>query len=275
MKPSIIVSKQDPAGLNIRDVLAGVHGFAKTTETFHGNPVFMKQGIKIYTLDERTIDSEDIDTEVEGDWLIFATRHQAASKKKCFCVHAPGNWSKAEAGGEDKKLCNALPGVMKEALKKIDSAYGDDEFAIAQECTHHGPAIDKPCLFIEIGSTEDEWTRRDAGDVIASAVNYITMNPIKKYKEVIVIGGGHYNQVATKLMFNTEYAIGHICPKYMLESLNKDMLMQAVEKNGERFEMVVLDWKGLGTEKSRIVEMLEDLGVKYERYQKLSKEEID
>lgn len=275
MKPSIIVSTQDPAGLNIRNVLAGVHGFVETTETFNGNPVYAKQGIKLYTVEKRTIDSEGIDSEIEGDWIIFATRHQAASGKKCFCVHVPGNWDKAEAGGEEKRLCNALPGVMKEAIKKIDSSYGGDEFEIVQECTHHGPAIDKPCLFIEIGSTEDEWTRRDTGDVIANVVNYIAMNKAKKYKEVVVLGGGHYSQVATKLMFRTDYAVGHVCPKYMLESLDEDLIRQAVEKNGENFSMVVLDWKGLGTEKTRIVKMLEDNEIKYERYQKLSKEEFE
>ncbi len=273
MKPSIIVSEQDPAGMNIKDLLVGIHGFRETTETFHGHPVCMKDGIKLYTTDKRTIDSEGIDTEVEGDFLIFATRHQAGSSKKAFCVHVPGNWSKAEAGGKDKKLCRALPAMMKEALKKIYGMYADDEFTIVQECTHHGPAIDKPCMFIEIGSTEEEWTRKDCGEVIAKVVNHITMNPAKRYREVMVIGGGHYNQAATKLMFNTDYAVGHVCPKHQLPNLDANMLKQAIDKNGDRFEMVVLDWKGLGQEKDRIVSILDRLGIKHERYQKLSKQD--
>ncbi|MBW2997011.1 D-aminoacyl-tRNA deacylase, partial [Candidatus Woesearchaeota archaeon] len=250
-----------------------LHGFKETTEMFHGNHVHAKQGIKLYTTDEETIHSEGIDKEVEGDWIIFATRHQAASGKKCFCAHVPGNWDKAEAGGSEKQLCKALPGVMKQALKKIESYYAGDEFEVIQECTHHGPFIDKPCMFIEIGSSEAEWARKDAGEVIAKVVNHVVMNPVKKYKEVVVLGGGHYNQVATKLVFNTEYAVGHICPKYMLPELDPRLLKQAIERNGENFGMVVLDWKGLGTEKGRIVPMLDEMGVKHERYQKLSKEE--
>ncbi|MFH1064140.1 MAG: D-aminoacyl-tRNA deacylase [Candidatus Woesearchaeota archaeon] len=273
MKASIIVSIQDPAGMNIKELLIGIHGFVKTTETFHGYPVCAKDGIKLYTTDKRTIDSEGIDTEVEGDFIIFATRHQAGSAKKAFCVHVPGNWSKAEAGGEDKRLCTALPAMMKEALNKISGVYGEDEFEIVQECTHHGPAIDKPCMFIEIGSTEEEWKRQDCGEVIAKVVNHITMNPVKKYKEVIVIGGGHYNQVATKLMLNTEYAVGHVCPKHQLQNLDAEMLNQMIAKNGKRFEMVVLDWKGLSQDKDRIVGILEGLGIKYDRYQRMSKEE--
>jgi D-aminoacyl-tRNA deacylase len=162
---------------------------------------------------------------------------------------------------------------MKEALKKLKSAYSGDEFEIVQECTHHGPQLSKPCMFIEIGSSETEWKRRDAGEIIANAVNFIAINPPKKHKSVIVLGGGHYNQVATKLMLNTEYSVGHICPKHMLTKLDEKMMKQAIDKNGERFEMAVLDWKGMSTEKQRIVEMLKSHGIKHEKYQSMNKEE--
>jgi D-aminoacyl-tRNA deacylase len=273
MKPSIIVSSKDIAGMGIKEALKGLHGFKETTESFHGRPVLAKEGIKLYTTDIETIHSEGIDTEVEGDFIIFATRHQSAAGKKSFSVHAPGNWGKAEAGGKDKTLCTAMPQMMKEALKKITSLYNGDEFETTMECTHHGPAIEKPCMFIEIGSSEEEWKREDAAEVIAGAINYVIMNPIKRCKSVAVLGGGHYNQVATKLMLNSEYAVGHICPKHMLAELDERLLAETVEKNGEGFEMTVLDWKGLGTEKTKISEMLKKLKIKHERYQKMCKEE--
>ncbi|MFC1741547.1 D-aminoacyl-tRNA deacylase [Nanoarchaeota archaeon] len=273
MKPSIIVSTQDKAGMNIRDVLRSLHGFSESTEKWHGHPVYTKEGIKLYTTDEETIHSEGVDTDVEGDWIIFATRHQSAAKRKSFSVHVPGNWGAAEAGGSEKKLCNALPDLMKDALRKISGIYGGDEFEIILECTHHGPFVDKPCLFIEIGSSEEEWGRRDAGEVIANVVNFISMNPARKYKSVVVLGGGHYNMIGTKLMMNTDYAVGHVCPKFLLPELTEELLQEAVAKNGERFALVVLDWKGLGTEKARVVAMLEKSGIKFERYQRLVKED--
>jgi D-aminoacyl-tRNA deacylase len=273
MKPSIIVSTKDKAGINIRDVLVSLHGFVSTTEKWHGHPVYAKEGIKLYTTDEETIFSEGVDTEVEGDWIIFATRHQSAAKRKSFSVHVPGNWGKAEAGGSESKLCTAMPDVMKDSLKKISQVYLGDEFEIILECTHHGPLVSKPCMFIEIGSSEEEWIRQDAGEVIAQVVNYITMNPARKYKSVVVLGGGHYSMAGTKLMLNSELAVGHVCPKHMLESLDAELLKEAVSKNGDRFEMVVLDWKGLGAEKDRVVGMLEKLKIPFERYQRLSKEE--
>ncbi len=273
MKPSIIVSTQDPAGMNIRNVLTMLHGFVETTEKWHGHQVYAKSGIKLYTTDSETIHSEEIDTEVEGDWIIFATRHQSAAGRKCFCVHVPGNWSTADAGGEVKKLCFALPAVMKDALKKISQMYAEDEFAVMLECTHHGPMISKPCLFIEIGSSEEEWGRTDAGEVIAQVVNYITQNPVRKYKAVVLLGGGHYSMAGTKLMLKSVYAVGHVCPKHKLVELDEVLLQEAIAKNGDKFEMVVLDWKGLGTEKERIVSMLEKLKIPFERYQRIEKEE--
>jgi len=273
MKPSIIVSAKDIAGMGIKEALKGLHGFNETTENFHGSPVLTKEGIKLYTTEIETIHSEDIDTEVEGDFIIFATRHKSAAGKKSFSVHVPGNWGKAEAGGKDKTLCTAMPQMMKEAIKKITSLYNGDEFEITMECTHHGPAINKPCMFIEIGSSEEEWNRKDAAEVIAGVVNYIIMNPVKRCKSVAVLGGGHYNQVATKLMLNSEFSVGHICPKHMLAELDEKLLSEMVEKNGEGFEMIVLDWKGLGTEKSRLSEMLKKLKIKHERYQKLFKDD--
>lgn len=273
MKPSIIVSSQDPAGMNIRNILVSLHGFAESTEKWHGTPVYSKEGIKLYTTDSETINSEGVDTEVEGDWIIFATRHQSAAKRKSFSVHVPGNWGKAEAGGSDKRLCNALPDVMKDALRKISGTYQGDEFELILECTHHGPFIEKPCMFIEIGSSEEEWSRPDAGEVIANVVNYIVMNPARKYKSVIVIGGGHYSMAGTKLMLSSDYAVGHVCPKHMLIHLDEKLLKEAVAKNGDRFEIAVLDWKGLGAEKERIIVMLDKLGIKYERQQRFGKEE--
>jgi len=275
MKPCIIVSAKDMAGMNIREALVGMHGFRETTETFKGNPVFMKEGIKLYTLTEETIHSDGIDEEIEGDYIIFATRHKSEAGTKSFTVHVPGNWGKAEAGGKEKTLCNALPSLMKEALNKIKNIYTGEDFEIVQECTHHGPAIDKPCMFIEIGSKEEEWKRQDAGEVIANVVNFIVMNKPKKYKSVVVIGGGHYNQVATKLMLDSEFAVGHICPKYALASLDASLVKQAIKNNGEEFCKVVLDWKGLGPEKQRVSKILTELGVKFEKYQGMGKEEED
>ena len=52
-----------------------------------------------------------------------------------------------------------------------------------------------------------------------------------------------------KILLNTEFAVSHVCPKYNLESLDKGMIKQAIERTYEKVEFIILDWKGLGKEK--------------------------
>ena len=135
-------------------------------------------------------------------------------------------------------------------------------FEVEIEATHHGPYLEKPCLFIEIGSSEKEWGDEKAGEIIAKVILEIVKNK-KRFKSCIVLGGGHYNKVARKLMLDTEYAVGHICPKHSLENLDEELLKQMIKRSDDTIELAVLDWKGLGKEKQRIISLLEKLEIKY------------
>ncbi|MBC8444474.1 hypothetical protein H8D83_02700 [Candidatus Woesearchaeota archaeon] len=50
--------------------------------------------------------------------------------------------------------------------------------------------------------------------------------------------------------------------KYNLQNLNENTLKQAIEKTQENVEQIVLDWKGLGNEKQRIIELLKKINIK-------------
>ncbi len=223
--------------------------------------------VEIIKTEKESIHNENLDKEVEADYFIFATRHQSESKVKSLCVHPPGNFKDNEVGGKKKELNVSMPNFMKTALNFLNKNKLED-FEIEMEVTHHGPFLTKPVMFIEIGSSEKEWSNPKAGKVIAEAILEVVKTK-KEGKACIVLGGGHYNQTAKKLMLNTDYAVGHICPKYQLENLNESTLKQMIERSEPKTELVVLDWKGLGKEKQRIVELLEKLKVKYERYDKL------
>ncbi|XP_022736518.1 D-aminoacyl-tRNA deacylase-like isoform X2 [Durio zibethinus] len=41
------------------------------------------------------------------------------------------------------------------------------EFEVTLEATHHGPEINSPTMFVEIGSAEEYWYRQDAAQAIA------------------------------------------------------------------------------------------------------------
>ena len=252
-KFAIIISKKDKAGMNIYENLKELE---------------IPSNVKVYLREKESIDNEDIDEEIDAEYFIFATKHQSEAKVKTLCVHAPGNFLKNEAGGKEKELNWSMGNFMKRALIKLSELNTLEDFEIAFEATHHGPFLKKPCMFIEIGSSEEEWGIKEAGKLIARVILDVVKNE-EKFKGCIVLGGGHYNQVGKKLMLNSDYAVGHVCPKYHLENLSEDMLKQMIERNDEKVELVILDWKGLGKEKERIKNLLEKLKIKYERYNKI------
>ena len=137
------------------------------------------------------------------------------------------------------------------------------------EATHHGPFIEKPAVFVEIGSTEAEWSDKENGKIIAQTIMNAVKNKNNNYKTAIGIGGPHYCSNFNKIMLRTDIAISHICPKYQLENLGEDLIKQSIEKTKENVDFILLDWKGLGKEKQRIMELLKSMDLEFKRTDKI------
>ncbi|MBL7055259.1 D-tyrosyl-tRNA(Tyr) deacylase [Candidatus Woesearchaeota archaeon] len=272
MRIAIVVSKQDISGMNIKDSLLELFDFKKINGIFNDNSVYetiVNGGIiRLYTLNENTIYANGLDNEIAAELFVFATRHSAKSGIKTLCIHTPGNWDKAEFGGFDKKLCIAAPSLIKDAFLILNALAKDSGYECTLEATHHGPFIEKPCFFIEIGSSENEWKDKNAAEIIAKTIIQVFEREKKGYKAAFGIGGIHYCLNFNKIILRTDIAIGHICPKYALEKLNQEMILQAIEKTQEKVDFVLLDWKGVGKEKQRILELLKKLNLKYHRNQR-------
>jgi D-aminoacyl-tRNA deacylase len=273
MKYAIIVSKNDIAGMNVRERLIEECDFHKEEGSYEENQVYGKEEIKLYTLSRDTIHAENLDKDIDADFFIFATRHQSKAGKHSLSCHTPGNWGKAEAGGQSGKLCVASGIKLKHAFLELKSYQGRfSSHDITLECTHHGPYIEKPCMFIEIGSTEEHWGNKEAGEVIAKTImKIIEEDGHSEQRIAIGLGGPHYCNNFTKVIERTDIAVSHICPKYHLEGLNEGMLRQALERTKEKVDLILLDWKGLGKEKERMKFLAEKMKIPYERIDKLLK----
>ena len=143
------------------------------------------------------------------------------------------------------------------------------------EATHHGPLIDKPCIFIEIGSTENEWVDRRAGFVIAKTISE-TMKEFREnpYNEIaIAIGGPHYCPNFNGIQLKSNVAISHVVSQYAFP-LTEEMIKEAVEKTEEEIDFILLDWKGLGKSEQRqeILKILDKLYLRYKRTSEVNKE---
>lgn len=262
MKYAIVVSRKDEAGMNIAKNLLK-YNFKKE------NSSWVKGNISLYYADEESIYCERIDKQLDADVIVFATKHQSAAGVNSLSAHIPGNWGKAEAGGRDGKLCVAPASLLKDMFVELNKRAANFTGEVTLEATHHGPLLEKPCMFIEIGSTLEHWKNSEYGKIIADTIMAVLSRERKSYPTVVALGGQHYPSELNKVLLRIDYAIGHICPKYALSYLDEEMLKQAVEKTVEKVELVLLDWKGLGQEKARVKEMLERLGIKYERIKEI------
>ena len=266
---AIISSSKDPAGTNIRNNLIELFDFEKINEKFDDNEVYQNKNIKLYLTNDELVYSENIDKKIDADILIFASKHRSKENTPSFAVHAIGNWGEARLGGKEKQICHSSAVLLKNMFIELNENAKEMKYDITLEATHHGPFVEKPAVFVEIGSTEKEWNEKQNGEIIARTIMDSIKNENKNYKIAIGIGGPHYCSNFNKIVLKTDIALSHICPKYALQNLDEELIKQAIEKTVEKVDFILLDWKGLGTEKNRIVEILNKLNLKYERTDKV------
>jgi len=225
MNIALITSEQCLAGQNIKKQLLHMFEF-KSVGKHDGHDVHERKvgenTVSLYTIKTKHIFAENLDKEIDADLFIFATTHKSSAGVKALTVHAPGNWGKAELGGRDGELCIAAAPMIKEGLRQLNKTVSDRnlDFDVIQEATHHGPYSEKPCMFIEIGSSEEDYKNKEAGQVVAAAI----MSTIKNHDNTAVpalgIGGLHHAPNFKEIQLETNIAVGHICPKYMLGDLD-------------------------------------------------------
>ena len=255
MEYKIIISKKDLASLTIYEALKKIN----FTENVH-------------VIQERTIYTEDIDKKYPADFIIFPTKHQSESLKKTLSVHNPGNWGKAELGGKDSTLPPSNSIILKNALLELKKLNNLD-YEVSGEVTHHGPNLSTPSLFIEIGSSPLQWKDEEAALIIAKTIKSIIKNPHPtNYQTAIGIGGGHYMPSFNKIIERTNISLSFICPKHNLESLNENILKQAIEKTKSYVDFLLVDWKGVGEHKEKIKKLAEKINLPLKRVDQVLKE---
>ncbi len=271
----VVASKLDKAGINITTQLS----------QFRENPLLSsmkeKPGFDFYLVDKEIIYTENLDLEKINryDFIIFASKHRSEKNEKTLSIHAPGNWRNTtpQLGGEAGKVCLTSALFQKQIFEKLSKnaeKYHLRDYKITLECTHHGPLINKPCLFIEIGSTENEWTDRKAGFVIATTIRDIISDfKENRYNEIAIgIGGPHYCPNFNKIQLNSNVAISHIIPGYVLPT-SEEMIKEAIQKTKEEIDFVLLDWKGLANaeERKRIMKILDKYYISYKKTSDIKK----
>jgi D-aminoacyl-tRNA deacylase len=221
----------------------------------------------LYTTDKSLVHLENIDKDIEAELFIFCSKHASKNEIHSLTCHPIGNFGLAEYGGQEKMLVPASGILIKETIRKLKEINEKRKlgFETTTECTHHGPYLEHPTMFIEIGSSEEQYKRDDAGDAIADTLLYLIADIIPYYTafshvQGIAIGGSHYSANFQRHLQETNLAISHVIPKHQLEHLNKEMLWDMCKKNSDgKVDIVIVDWKGVGGHKEHLRRILEKL----------------
>ena len=225
MNIAIISSIKDKASTNIKENLISNFDFKESEEKFDNNNIFQliinDNKIKLYTINSELIFTDDLDKKIDADLFVFISKHKAEEGRASLTCHAIGNFGNAEKGGKERTLCTNNSIFLKNIFIELNNNV-KEPYEVTLEATHHGPFMEKPLLFVELGSNEKYWEDKKGGEIVAKSV----VNAIEKYdnnyESTFVIGGGHYNHYANKAMLETNLAVGHICAKYNLEILDEN-----------------------------------------------------
>lgn len=267
----IVASTKDIAGMNIAQKIIDHYKFEKLSETFHKNPVYSKtvqnQKVKLLFVNEEIINTQFITDFFTPQLLVFVSKHSSVSGIPTLSVHTPGNLAQAEFGGIPRKVSISPAGAMKNALLEMAKLKEEMrlKYEVSYECTHHGPSLDVPTMFAELGSSPKQWKDMKAAEAVAHAV-MAAVSKRSSYPTALGIGGPHYNAKFTKIALSTQTAFGHIIPKYAIPQVDAKIIKQCVERTMENVESAILDWKGIkGADKSKIVTALGEIGVPIEK----------
>jgi len=262
----IVFSVSDKAGVNIANNLISRYGFKRSEVTYQNRPIYKleikNETIMLTSIEGDIVDSQYIQRDFKPSLVIFLSKHASSSGIATLSVHAPGNLGPETCGGLPYKLSIAPANAMKAALIEMNNLVEEKglKFRVSYEATHHGPSLDVPSMFVEIGSTQREWENSEAGEVIAEAT-MAAVQSLQRFPAALAVGGPHYNPKFTNVGLRMDLAPAHIVSKYSLENVrNMQVLKACVERTLEKVQCALVDWKGIpGGIRHEVIDYLKNM----------------
>jgi len=262
-KPTLVSSRSDPASSNICEHVKEALGSKPKAKEISGAEVLEYPELRIVEVEGELIEYVPREELLEeASFFIYLSRHESASGAKSLTVHTPGLIlnHKASFSIANPPLASSLLCKIAQLRESIEL-----EYHVSFEATHHGPVLEAPITFVEIGSSKDAWTDPRAGKLLASAVlGVLREGSWLKGENCVGVGGGHYAAKFTKnLIEERKLLYGHILSKHQIEEHVVDIVLEAVEKTSGGCRTIAIDKKGLkGERKREVKELAEKLGLK-------------
>jgi D-aminoacyl-tRNA deacylase len=252
----LVSSVRDPASLNIAQRLRENHDFESTEIILLERPVYQKGSLLLITIDTEIVAPPDLDSYFNPLAYVFLSRHRAESGIASLTAHTTGNFKdEAILGGKPREIGRVNPDLLKNYMLSLNKRMDDLEgFHVTLEATHHGPtSLQRPILFVELGSTEENWRDERVGAIVADAL-VESLARMKTWERVaICFGGTHYPEKFNKLVLESETALASVVPKYSLEAIDATMFGNLIQASTRFPRFVAMDWKGMGVHKEKIL----------------------
>jgi D-aminoacyl-tRNA deacylase len=245
----LVAYKDDPAGNNMATYIS--KNLKKDGEIYRGNY------FDLLIIPTPTISADWLEDKYTYDGFVFLSKHAAESGVLALTCHSTGNFSDAKFGGKNRQVAIPHPQLQKLYLQKLWEHKNDfSDFQITIEATHHGPtALNKPSIFIEIGTTEKQWTDTTLCNSVAKIVVETLKEKSKSAPVALCFGGTHYPEKFTKELIHGNHALGTVIPKHGLDFLDKELFSHILERNSMA-KSALLDWGGLGQNKQKVLDLL-------------------
>ncbi|SFR39608.1 D-aminoacyl-tRNA deacylase [Halorubrum sodomense] len=238
---AIVVSRADSASAHIGERLLEVEDWEAREDDSRpdadgGGTYYRTDGFELREFDDLHIRLSDPTAAFDCDpaFLAFVSRHSGETGK-LLTAHATGNFGGAEHGGDPESLALAAPGAEKRVVEAL-ARHAPDGYEVGIECTHHGPTdVSVPSLFVELGSDEPQWADSEAARAVARAVldlrgtgADLADDAESRPRHVVGFGGGHYAPRFTRIVRETEWAVGHVGADWTLADLGAPDANRAV-----------------------------------------------
>ena len=246
----LVAYNKDPAGNNMANFIS--KDMKKDGDIFRGKK------FDLVIIPTPAISADWLEEKYAYDGYVFLSKHAAESQVLALTTHSTGNFSDANFGGNKRQVAIPHPYIQKSYIQSLWNKKDTfSDFQITIEATHHGPtALDKPALFIEIGTTEKQWTDTKLCDSVAQIVLDVMNNEQKVSPVALCFGGTHYPEKFTEELIHGEYALGTVVPKHALEFLDEELFSHILKRN-HMAKVALLDWGGLGKDKQKVLQLIE------------------
>jgi D-aminoacyl-tRNA deacylase len=245
----LVAYRDDPAGYNMAKFLS--QEMTKDGEVYRG------EYYDLLIISTPVISADWLEEKYCYDGFIFLSKHASESGILALTCHSTGNFATAQFGGNNRQIAIPHPYIQKEYLQTLwtnRSQFSD--FQITIEATHHGPtALTAPTIFIEIGTTEKQWTDISLCNSVARLIHSVLIKNLPHSSVAICFGGTHYSEKFTSQLLEGKFSLGTVVPKHALDGLDETLFSHILAQN-KMAKTVLLDWNGLGSNKQKVLDLI-------------------